>query len=143
MAATGGIPVQLTSRGGRMPLEGKDGRFLYYIRPSSAETPSADVAGVWRTPVGGGESTRVISQPVDEMSWTVSDAGIYFVEDSSTGRSLKLFEFATGHITMVAPLEKPPDCCSPNLSVSPDGHAILFAQVDSSVSDIMLAENFR
>lgn len=143
IAASGGNPMQLTSRGGLMPLEGKDGKSLYYFCPSSAETSSTDAAGILRIPADGGESTQVIKEGIDENYWTVSGAGIYFVDNRTTGRSLKLFDFATRHITTVAPLEKPPFCCNPTLSVSPDGRAILYSQVDSFTHDIMLAENFR
>jgi len=142
IAASGGNPVQLTSRGGRMPLEGKDGKSLYYFCPSSAEA-STDVAGICRITADGGESAQVIKEGIHENSWTVANAGIYFVDNRTTGRSLKLFDFATRHITNVAQLAKPPFCCNPTLSVSPDGSAILYSQVDSFTHDIMLAENFR
>jgi hypothetical protein len=40
----------------------------------------------------------------------------------------------------VVTLEKPPEL---GLTVSRDGHHLLFAQVDHTDSDIMLAENFQ
>ena len=139
--AAGGEPVKVTSRGGHRPIEGTDGKFLYYIR--FGETASADVAGVWRIPVEGGETTLVLRQGINEFFWTVSNAGIYFIEDNSAGRSLKLLDPATGHTKTVIPLEKPPYCCNPNLSVSPDGRTILYSQIDAYSHDVMLAENFR
>ena len=137
----GGELVKVTSGGGHMPIEGTDGKFLYYIR--FGEVGSADVAGVWRIPVEGGEATRILRQEINEFFWTASDAGIYVIDDSSAGRSLKLLDPATGHTITVARLEKPPYCCNPNLSVSPDGRTILYSQIDAYTHDVMLAENFR
>jgi len=40
-------------------------------------------------------------------------------------------------------LDKPPYCGNPALAVSPDGHTLLYSQVDNFTRDIMLVENFR
>ena len=100
-------------------------------------------------PVAGGEDTRVLTQALypgplgQDFFWTVSDAGIYFIDDSNPHPNLKLFDPATRHTTTVAALEKPPYCCNPSLAVSPDGHKLLYTQVDNFTRDIMLVENFH
>ena len=80
---------------------------------------------------------------MSDFFWTVGDVGIYFIDDTTPHPNLKLLDFATGRTRIVTALDNPPFCCDPALSVSPDGHTVLYSQVDNSTHDIMLVENFR
>jgi eukaryotic-like serine/threonine-protein kinase len=147
MAVSGGQPVKITLHGGHMPLESPDGKFLYHTKAPSGEAHSSEV-GLWQTPVNG-EDVHVLNQAMysndfgSDFFWTVSNAGIYFIDDSNPGPNLKLFDPSTGRTTTVAVLDKPPFCCNPTLAVSPDGHTLLYSQHDTFTRDIMLVENFH
>jgi hypothetical protein len=76
--------------------------------------------------------------------WTLTERGIYFIRSGSSSPAIELFSFATGQVTQVVALERPPDRgANPGLSISPDGRWILCALVQQDTSDIMLVENFR
>src|SRR5206468_2977608 len=132
--------------GGHMPIEAMDGRFLYYTKGSSGNSESA---ALWRMPVGGGEDTLVLNQPLypgpltPDFFWAVSDAGIYFIDNSNSRPTLKLLDPVTARVTTVAVLDRPPFCCNPALAVSPDGRTLLYSQDDNLTHDIMLVENFH
>jgi hypothetical protein len=53
------------------------------------------------------------------------------------------FDFTTHRTTRVFDLENRPAKEAPGLAVSADKKTILYAQLDASVSDIILVENFR
>ena len=148
VAVTGGQPIKITSHGGHMPLESPDGKFLYHAKVPLGETQSAGV-GVWRMPVAGGDDAQILSQAFypgelgPDFFWTISNAGIYFIDDSNPGPHLKLFDPSTRHTSTVAALEKPPYCCNPALAVSPDGRTLLYSQHDTFTRDIMLVEHFH
>lgn len=145
VAAGGGQPVRVTSHGGMMPLEARDGRFLY----SSTVANNSGSTGIWRTPTRGGEDSLILNQPLypgplgTGFFWTLSNAGIYFIDNSNSRPNLKLLDLSTGRATLVAVLDKPPYCCNPALAVSPDGRTLLYSQSDSLTHEIMLVENFH
>lgn len=95
--------------------------------------------------MSGGEETQVFSVAVSARYWTLTERGIYFIRpDSSRSPAIELFSVATGRVTEVVALEKPPaGGANPGLSISPDGRWILSALVQQFTSDIMLVENFR
>jgi Tol biopolymer transport system component/DNA-binding winged helix-turn-helix (wHTH) protein len=51
MPASGGPKIQVTKRGGYVPLESVDGQYLYYCTPRNA---------LWRVPLAGGEEAEVL-----------------------------------------------------------------------------------
>jgi len=133
MPAEGGQAVQVTKQGGFIALESPDGKSLYY-------TKGANVPGLWKVPVGGGEETQVLAHLADGnwITWGLTAEGIYFDNDST--KVIEFFCFATHRITQIAKPEKP---SNGGLAVSPDGRWILYAKVDQETSKIMLVENFR
>jgi len=119
------------------PQPSVDGKFIYYDKGWPA--PSS----VWRLPVEGGESTKVLDGIVHpEGMWTIGPDGIYFfVRPDEKGCSdLSFYNFATGKIRKVLTVERP---VTFYIDVSPDGRTILYSQVDEAGSDLMLVENFR
>jgi len=148
IAIAGGQPVRVTMNGGRMPLESVDGKFIYHTKAQLGQAPISESAGLWQIPASGGEDTRVISERLYEggmtdFFWTVTPFGIYFIDNSSPHPKLKLFDPATGRMTVVISFDKPPYCCNPALAVSPDGRSLLYDALDNYARDIMLVENFR
>lgn len=87
--------------------------------------------------VDSGEETRVLDRGLctngmSDFFWTVNEVGVYFIDDNNPLPNLKLLDPVTGRTTTVTKLDKPPFCCDPALSVSPDGHDLLYSQVDNS-----------
>ncbi len=134
--AGGGQAVQLTRQGGREAFESFDRKFVYY-------TKGFGIPGIWRVPPTGGEEMRVLDEPLQGF-WALAHDGIYFVDPNATPHpTIEFFRFDTGHSTQVAVIEKELQLVYPSLAVSPDGRSLLYVQVDSFESDIVLAENFR
>jgi Tol biopolymer transport system component len=136
MPAEGGKAVQVTKRGGDAAFESYDGKTLYYAKGRAGP-------GLWKVPVGGGEESPVLEQLDAELwgYWGLTSDGIYFY--NARTRAIELFSFATGRMSKVAAPEKDPNPGNPGLAVSPDGRWILYTQIDTLSSDIMLVENFR
>jgi hypothetical protein len=93
----GGPPVQITRNGGAVASESADGRFLYYAK--------TDVPGIWRTPLQGGEETRILDQPYRAFAWwnwALAPNGIYFLDlESNPHATVSFFEFATNKIVPI------------------------------------------
>jgi Tol biopolymer transport system component len=136
MPAEGGKAVQVTKGGGFAAFESYDGKTLYY-----AKGPA--VPGLWKVPVEGGEETLVLEQVGAALwgYWGLTQDGIYYY--NARTRAIEFFSFATRKVTKVATPEREPNLYNPGLSVSPDGRWILYTQIDTVSSDIMLVENFR
>jgi eukaryotic-like serine/threonine-protein kinase len=137
--AAGGQAIQVTKRGGFEAFESPNGELLYY-------TKGRGPGGVWQIPVAGGEE-RQVPELLDAgywRYWAVQENGIYFVAPMASARpAIKFFNFFTHAVAQRGVLERDPLPGPPGLTISPDGRWLLYAQVDQSVSDLMLVENFR
>ncbi len=144
MPAEGGEAVRVTKNGGLESLAAPDGKTLFYTKLDRVD-PNFGSAHIWKIPVEGGEETLVFDRGIYPRFWSLTDEGIYFVpSDWSPRPRIEFFSLATGKVTHVAALEKPPArYFHPGLSISPDGRQILCALVEQYTSDIMLVENFR
>jgi len=133
---TGGQAIQITRNKGDIPQESPDGKSVYY----SKGYPNP--LSVWRTPVQGGEETIVLESVHTVGQWTLAEHGIYFFRtaDDKGHSDMCLYEFATGKTRTIITIEK---SISFGIAPSPDGHSILYAQLDEAGSDLMLVENFR
>jgi Tol biopolymer transport system component/DNA-binding winged helix-turn-helix (wHTH) protein len=137
MPSTGGSAVQVTRHGGFAAFESPDGRFLYYAK-------GLTVPGLWRIPTGGGEEIELLGSLEAGYwgYWAVVENGVYYL-DTTTKPGIAFFDITTHRITRVFDLENRPAREDPGLAVSPDKRTILYTQLDSSNSDILLVENFR
>jgi Tol biopolymer transport system component len=137
MPSTGGSAVQVTHHGGFAAFESPDGRFLYYAK-------GLVVPGLWRIPTNGGEEVQVISSLEAGYwgYWAVVENGIYYL-DTTTKPAIAFLDITTNRITPVFDLENGPVEDAPGLAVSPDKKTILYTQLDTSYSDILLVENFQ
>ena len=71
----------------------------------------------------------------------VKDGVYYMTAPRPLAKSfIRFIDLAHNTTKDVAAIDKPPEL---GLSVSPDGHRLLFAQFDRLDSDIMMAENFQ
>jgi Tol biopolymer transport system component len=135
--ANGGEAIQVTQDGGVAPLESPDGKFLYYAK-------SLSNTELWRSPVGGGQATKVLERLSNFINLVIVDEGIFFVPERGTtsASSIQFLSLTTNKVWPVATIDKPPDV-GLGLAVSPDGRWILYSQADQASSELMLVENFR
>ena len=138
MGAEGGPATQITRHGGFECFESTDGKQLYYTKGRS-------LAGIWKMPRDGGPEVLVTDHHQAGLwrYWRVVEEGMYFATATSDGPLLEFFNFGTGQISEVLRLGKGPRRHAPGLAVSPDGHSLLYAQVDQNGSDLMMADGFR
>jgi Tol biopolymer transport system component/serine/threonine protein kinase len=134
--ANGGEAVQITHKGAVVSLASPDGKWIYYSKPGIA---------LWKVPVDGGEETPVLDgrSLYSYFAFCVTPSGIYFAgptDPASRTAPLKLYRFADGQTVELGHFDKP---LGMNLGVSPDGKWLAHAQLDTSVDDLILVENFR
>jgi hypothetical protein len=141
--AEGGTPVQVTRDGGVNAFESEDGRTLYYVKDIEA-------AGLWKMPISGGEEVRVLDAPEPRRWGAVAYVlgGVYYsARERAGGRAspwaIFFHEFKSGKTERIARIDKPLGFFARALAVSPDRRWLLFDQVDTPGSDLMLLEHFR
>ena len=113
------------------------GRFFYYAK--TAADPD-----IWK--LGLDDREEAVMSPrlhlEDWSNWALVNKGIFFLHDTPQAHPMMSFlDLATAGIRDVTPLQKQP--WHPRVSVSADGHFVLYQQIDMRVSNIMLLENFR
>jgi Tol biopolymer transport system component/DNA-binding winged helix-turn-helix (wHTH) protein len=138
--ADGGEAIQVTWDGGFAPLESSDGRFLYH-------TKALEDTSLWRTPVEGGQATKVLEGLSNYLNLKIVDEGIYFVPQHGIPSmySIQFLNLGTKQIRRIANFEKPLYLSTnvAGLAYSPDGRWILYTQVDRPSAELRLVENFR
>ena len=129
--------MQVTRHGGFAAFESPDGRFVYYAK-------GLRVPGIWRIPTNGGEEIELISSLEAGYwgYWAVVENGIYYL-DTTAKPGINFFDIATHRTTRVFDLDNRPAIEAPGLAVSLDKKTILYTQLDTLNSDIILVENFR
>jgi Tol biopolymer transport system component/DNA-binding winged helix-turn-helix (wHTH) protein len=132
MAASGGPPIKITSKGGYEAFESPDGIDLYYAKGPG--TP-----GIWKVPVAGGDELQVIDRG-KQLSWGVTQQGIVLLDDATGPPKMELFRFGSLG-TLAAVVEFPPGLrlapsTHPQVAVSRDGQWILYVSYDQWGSDI-------
>src|SRR5262245_50416752 len=150
--SAGGSAVRLTKDGGVEAFESPDGSLVYYVK--SSERPE-----LWSVPAEGGAEMAMLDH-VRASYWGVCDSGVYYIVpgsssagrnqllDSATGiqsatKLIYFFSFATHQSTQIGSIERDIQWNTPGLAVSRDGRKILWYQIDTIESDLMLVENFR
>jgi eukaryotic-like serine/threonine-protein kinase len=144
VSTQGGTPVQLTHFGGNNtnPDDGfmdsfEDGKFLYYRRGTSEE-----VGTIWRMPVQGGESIRLV-EPVPFASWGVFGHTIVYLDSSSKPAKLKAFDVESRKLRDFGVADMGQQDKADGFAVSPDGQWVLYPRTEERDSDIMLVSNFH
>ena len=133
MPVDGGEPVQVTREGGFQPIEGRDGRDLYYA-PSEER-----VTAVMKASTAGGQPIKVFEDvPIGQFD--VLDRGIYFVAHTSQESQLRFFDFTTKTTATVA---RGLGEVVALLTASADGRRVFYSRVDSRGRDLMLVDKFK
>jgi serine/threonine protein kinase/Tol biopolymer transport system component len=140
--AEGGATIQLTHGGANGVIPSPDGRLVYFTRnaPNAAKT-------IWSIPSHGGPE-----RPVPELqkfnrirrSWGVLKEGIYFMmQEKTPPLTVQFLSFETGKVVPLFRLPKDSPWDFPTLTLSSDARYAVVSQVEESVNDVMMIENFR
>src|SRR5215813_3305242 len=135
----GGDASQVTSSDGYGPIESENGTWLYYSKGFKN-------IHARRVSLENGVDEAVAGMPESGLlSWTISPAGIYFIEKTRQGPVINLNDPVDGGVSLVAklPNDSRPTPFIGGLSVSSNDQWLLYSQIDERSSDIMLIENFR
>ena len=98
--------------------------------------------------MSGGEESR-ISDKGEEGQWRLVDDGIYLLSRRPPrGFVLEFFAFATHRhrelvVIPASVMNLAYNVSEPSVSISPDRHKMLFAQMDHADTDIIIVEGFR
>jgi len=132
MPTADGTPQQVTTGGGFLAQESPDGRRLFYAR--------LDEPGIWRMPVDGGTSVRVLSDLdlSDWGSWAVADHGIYYLRRGPTTVGFASFDGSPPRLVYAPPKQMP--YFGRALSLSSNGRALLLTQIDHSDDEVMTVD---
>ncbi len=136
MPFAGGPPEKITRGGGVEAIISPDGRHLYYAKRA---TP-----GIWQVPIDGGPET-LISKRGTEMAFDVADTGIFIIDASAKPQAtVDMYSFASRQLGPVARLPAGRRLAGASyLTVTRDGHSMLYLQFDSWMSDIEMLREFR
>ena len=135
--STGGEAVQITRHGAFQPEESPDGTLLYYGKFGTH--------GLWSTPVEGGEERQVLNS-ISGGNWTVSSGGIYyfdFPEEPRAPKLAKFYSFKSGRSIQIGTVEPTVLDGYGGFALSPDGRWLLYTDVVTKNSDLMLVDHFR
>ena len=138
MPVEGGPATQVTRNGGFFASESPDGEYLYYAK-------APDAPGLWRVPLSGGREEKVLDSPPPGFwgYWAISASGIYYVDEPAPRARIRFRDFRTHRDSLVKVMSNPARIGSPGMSLSPNGSAMVFVQLDQFNSDLMLVEDFH
>jgi Tol biopolymer transport system component len=140
--ASGGDGTVISGDGVDTPLESLDGKAVYFANENAWGAPRAaplSVAWINASSVSNESVLEGMPRLADTRNWTVVSGGIYFVPAESP-KSIHYFDFKSKRAHEIFKVDKH---FGSGLSVSGDGHWILYSQVDEENSDIMLVEHLR
>jgi serine/threonine protein kinase len=143
---SGGKPVQVTRTVGSCPNESSDGKWLYY-------SDRRDNGTIFRVPgsqSGGSRAvaTFVLGRPykVQHEGWALTAREIVFIDRPTPDRpaAIRAYNLTTRKVRSILDLtEVFLDRGDIGVSVSADGKSILYAQLDRSGSNVIIADNNR
>jgi hypothetical protein len=140
---SGGKPVQITRTGGFYANESPDGKWLYFSDHHDDSTifraPGSQARGAGAAPMA------VLGRPwkVQMEGWTVTPEEIVFIDRPAPQRhaAIRAYNLRTGKVRSVLDLtEVFLDRGDIGVSVSADGRSILYAQLDRSGGNVIIAE---
>ena len=137
--AAGGEAVQITSGGGFVSSESRDGRVLYF-------TKGGPEVGLWSKNLDDGTEVKVIDANV-ARNWTIDERGIYFLTvptADTESYGLLFYDLTSRQTSRPEPVQGSSRTFPINvITISPDGRWLVYAQRDQLDYDLMLVENFR
>lgn len=129
----GGDPTPVTTVPATAGKLTADGHYLYFAREG--------YDGLWRMTLPDGEPEAILPQlaSYDATAWDLNDAGIYFF-DRTNPRQPSVSFLAHDGQSPEALYQLPSSPEDIGMSLSPDGNALLYVQIDQGESDLMLVE---
>jgi serine/threonine protein kinase len=139
VASSGGPATQVTRNGGVFALESPDGKWLYF---------TAQGGTIRRMPLEGGQEIDYVRGLGDvgfARNWgafSLAETGMYYLAPGSDQRGalIRFISQAGGESKTLASIPRTP---AAGLSLSPDGHYLLYSQYDQSAAELLLVENFH
>jgi hypothetical protein len=138
-SAGGGPEEQVTKLGGFAAFESEDGRQLFYAKGRSAE-------GIWRKRLPDGPEEDFVPDVKAGFwgYWAVASKGLYFLDWPGAGRPATIFlQPFTGKRSNAGTVDGPPAVADSGFTLSPNQRYLLFAQVDSAGSDLLVVEHYK
>ncbi len=140
---SGGPAVQVTQTEGSWARESADGKWLYFSDSQTesiiSRMPGSKTAGDPVAPVTMvGRANKVQSE-----GWAVTQSELVFIgrPDGIHPAAIRAYNLTTGKIRQILDMtEVFLDRSDISLSVSKDGKSILYAQLDRSGSNVIVAE---
>jgi Tol biopolymer transport system component len=143
MPAEGGDATQVTHSGAFESRPSPDGKLVYYSKQGPGGGRS-----LWSVPAEGG-----VEKPVPELEqfqsigrgWGVIESGIYFVShEDSAQQAVRFLSLRTRKVSpLLFPLQRQIRWGVGTLAFSRDGRYAVGTELDHSVNDLMMIENFR
>jgi Tol biopolymer transport system component/DNA-binding winged helix-turn-helix (wHTH) protein len=92
-------------------------------------------------PVNGGRESALENMPrlAYADSWVANASGIYYTDLLTKPITVNFYDFVTHTTSTVMTLSQPPTPSGPGLNLSPDGHWLLYSQIENEQSEIILA----
>jgi hypothetical protein len=139
VASSGGPATQVTRNGGVFALESLDRKWLYF---------TAQRGTVRRMPLEGGQESDYVRGLGDlglARNWgafSVAATGVYYLAPSpdQRGALIRFISQAGGESKTLASIPRTP---AAGLSLSAEGHYLLYSQYDQPAAERMLVENFH
>ena len=135
-SAFGGENSQASTQGGVAPYDHRELDGVLHTRPG--------ISGLWLLPNAKEEETKLVDaySPKRTSSWTVSNNKIYFIDVVENVVALLSFDAESGKPTKIAELQQVTiqDLQNIDLTVSPNGEALILSKIDSRSSDLQLLE---
>jgi Tol biopolymer transport system component len=132
----GTLWTQLTYNGGFDAAELHGSPQLLFTLPRAP--------GFWTLALhSGGESVIPALASVNSYRyWAASPSGIYYASGGSPHPPINFYDFFTQNITRVAEIKGSLFTGTPSLTVSPDGHYLAYAEVDSFDAGLILVDHW-
>jgi Tol biopolymer transport system component len=132
----GGHAVQIAESAASVTIESPDGEYVYFVRDSK----------LWRAKTDGSTEEPVAGMPeINPLGgeWFPSETGIYFLSHTNGKTMINLFDLKSRQTQSIFTLEKSTPQWIGGMPVSRDGKLMLYPQVDSASSDLMMIGNWR
>ena len=141
VSANGGNAVPLTKKRAYWLQVSPDGTRVFF-------STTTQIVELWSVSAAGGNERREEGSPFQEASWTLANGGIYFIALSGeqltdAHYSLNFLELASHRVKKIADPGQTLPAWLGGMTVSPDGHTLLFSKIDRPQVDIMLVEGFH
>jgi Tol biopolymer transport system component/DNA-binding winged helix-turn-helix (wHTH) protein len=132
----GGHALQIAESPASFAMESPDGGYVYFARGKK----------LWRAKTDGSTEEPVTGMPeVNPIGdeWFPAEAGIYFLAHANGETTINLFDLQSRQTRPIFTLQKTTPDWIGGMPVSKDGKFMLYPQVDSASSDLMMIGNWR